>query len=266
VKTSCFAVLACLVAGLPLAACDESPRFDTSSLAAYRESLAAIKAKLSSRDQERLDAALLTAATDDPAGIYLPLENPRAVVRSSLEGVADPLIYLDRLRTKIDGRTAAKVIALTAANLDDLIARADQQAVGADKILAAISIDNARYGWDRSEKYDNGPFAAFSAANLSPYTVWGIKLSGVLTAHGRVIAAGGGLSYSFPTPLQPGMQQSGTIHLDTRSAWANPDLENADADFALKVVNILTLRGSLLYLDADIVEAMKRKRDILRGG
>ncbi len=89
-KRACLALLCCLA----LAACDDAPRFDASSLAAYQKSLRDIKATLSARDQQRLDVALITQAAGNATG-NLPLANPQLVaVLSALDGVADPLTLI----------------------------------------------------------------------------------------------------------------------------------------------------------------------------
>jgi hypothetical protein len=260
VKTSCFAVPACLLACLALAACDNSPKFDASSLPAYQKSLDAIKAQLSAHDRQRLDMALFTTAANNVAGV-LPPEGPGVVVQASLVGVANPLIYLDRLRPRIAGRTAAKVIELAADDLDFAISHTGPQSAAADNILAAIAIENPRYYWTR----DHQPTIDFSVANSSPYAIANLTVSGVLTVHGRVLLATGGLNYSFSPALQSGSQQSVSIR-PYGSIWSNRSLETVDdANFALKAVNIVdTDRRRLLMVDADIVEAMKRKRDFLR--
>jgi hypothetical protein len=260
VKTPCFAVPACLPACLALAACDDSPKFDASSLPAYQRSLEAIKARLSAHDQQRLDMALFTTAANNVAGV-LPPENPGAVVQASLVGVANPLIYLDRLRPRVDGRTAAKVIELAVDDLDFAIAHTGPQSAAADKILAAIAIENPRYYWTS----DHQPTIAFSVANSSPYAVANLTVSGVLTVHGRVLLATGGLDYSFSPALQFGSQQSVSLR-PYGTLWSNRSLETIDdAGFTLKAVNIVdTDRRRLLMVDADIVEALKRKRNFLR--
>jgi hypothetical protein len=252
VLRACFAVLACFA----LAACDNSPTFDASSLPAYQKSLNDIKATLSPRDQERLDLALLTTAIGGP---------PNRAVKSSLEGVAYPIVYLDRLRSRIDGRTAAKVIELTAADLDFAIAQAERQSSDGSKILAAIKVENPQYHWDRTRNGD-GPTIHFSVVNGTSYALSTITVSGVLTLHGRTLLAAGGLIHVFSSPLQPGAQELVTVVPDFTSQWRRPDLEaDYDADFTLKVANIVdTNRRRLLSVDADIVEAMKRERDVLR--
>jgi hypothetical protein len=250
-----------------LAACDDAPKFDASSLPAYQKSLRDIKATLSARDQQRLDMALITQAADGPAAT-LPLANRQSVaVLSALDGVANPSIYLDRLRPKIDGRSAAKVIELVAADLDFAIAHAEEQSAGADRILAAVTVENPRYYWNRGTSSDQ-PAVAFSVVNRGASTIKSITVSGVLTMHGHAEPlAADRLSYTFPLALQPGEQQSVELVPNFRSAWADARLENAhDADFALKVTNIVDATGKrLLATDADIVETMKRKRDFLRG-
>jgi hypothetical protein len=262
-KRACLALLCCVA----LAACDDAPRFDASSLPAYQKSLRDIKATLSARDQQRLDMALITQAAGSAAGTLPPADPQLVAVLSALDGVANPLIYLDRLRPKIDGRSAAKVIALVADDLDFAISRAEQQSAGTDKILAAVTVENPRYYWNRGKNSDQ-PSIEFSVANRGASAITGITVNGVLTMHGRAEPlAAGHLYYVFWRALQPSEQRPVMLVPDPRSAWANKNLETAyDADLMLKVTNFSDTTGKrLLATDADIVEAMKRKRDFLRG-
>src|ERR1700722_16369613 len=113
-RISCVAVLSCLA----LAACDPDPTFDTSSLPAYQRSLDGITAKLWPEQRRRLQIALLTLADGNAAlNDTVALANPKKVADAvTLSGAASPLIFLDRLRPAINGRTAAAVIRLVAHN------------------------------------------------------------------------------------------------------------------------------------------------------
>lgn len=172
----CVALLLCL----GLTACDSGPTFDASSLPAYQSSLKAITTTLSPDDQRRLAVALMTLALGDlPQSNAFELANPGSIADlASLAGVANPLIYLDRLRPGIDGRSAAAVISRVAADLDDEISRAEAGSGGVDKLLTDVKIDSPRFYWDARSHL---PTIEFSAYNGGRTTISRINVSGVMT-------------------------------------------------------------------------------------
>ncbi len=264
-RMPCFAALCCLA----LAACDHDPTFDASSLPAYQKSLSEITARISAEDQHKLQLALLTLAAGSSADFTaFALANPSSVANiEALDGVANPLALLDRMRPKIAGRTAAAVIRHVAEDLDYAISRAEEQTNGADKVLAAFVIENPRYYWDRSKR-SNQPTVEFSVYNGSKNPISRIYLRGELTTRGRATPlAVGGLDYRFQDLLQPGSQQQVKVTLGTPSAWTAKQLENAyDADVTLMVSNIDDASGNrLLAVGTDVLDTLRRKRDALRG-
>jgi hypothetical protein len=266
VRTLCLAVVCCLA----LAACDHEPAFDASSLPAYQKSLTAIKARLSARDQQKLQLALLTlAAGGDADYTAFALANPSSIANmEALDGVANPLIFLDRMRPMIEGRSAAAVIRHVAEGLDYAISRAEAQTKGAEKELAAFVIENPRYRWDRG-RGNREPTAEFSVYNGGTVPISRIYLSGELTAPGlKTPLAMGGLNYRFGNPLQPGAQQQVTVNLGMPGNWTAKQLETVyDADLKLKVSNIDDASGQrLLVVNTDVLDTMRRKRAVLRGG
>jgi hypothetical protein len=146
VRMRSFVVLCCLA----LAACDHAPAFDASSLPAYQKSFGEITAQLSAQDQRKLEIALLTLAAGNAADTSaLQSANPGSLaVLASLNGVANPQIYLDRLRPKINGRSAAGVIRLVTSELDAQISLAESQLAGAEKLLGPVVIEHPRYYWN----------------------------------------------------------------------------------------------------------------------
>jgi hypothetical protein len=262
-RTLCLAMLACLA----LAACDQGPTFDASSLPAYQKSLGDITEKLSIADQRKLEMALFTlTAGDTSQANAIALANPTSIANlMTLAGVANPLIYLDRLRPAIDGKSAAAVIRLVAANLDDEISRAEAKAAGAERLLTAVAIENPRYYWDRR---DNIPTIEFSVSNGSKNSISRIYVTGVLTERGR---AGkwtmGGLNYWFEGGLQPGEQMPIKLTMKKYSAQTGQQLASLyDADFTLKLTNVEDAHGQkVVPIDTDVLEGMRAKRDFLRG-
>jgi len=257
-------VLACLA----LAGCDRSPAFDTSSLPAYRKSLAEVMANLSAADQRRLELALMMLAVGNDANInVLALANPQSIASlPSFDGVANPLIYLDRLRPRIEGRTAPAVIRLAVADLDEEISRVQSQSGGAEQVLSVISIEQPRYSWDQKRRI---PLIDFSVTNSSRSAVSRIRLTGVLKTH---VSANpwviGGLSYTFPNGLQPGEQIHVQLALADIAATSLPaPAALADAEFSLKVTNADISGGRpLLPIDTGTLDAMRKERAILTEG
>jgi hypothetical protein len=252
-----------------LAACDSEPQFDTSSVPAYQKSYGAIDARLNEQDHNRLKIALRTLAAGGvvefaQTGRPAPQENIAA-----LEGVANPTILLDRMRPKIEGKTAADVIRIVVADINAEIARAEGQLGGtdADKTLSKIVIENERYSWDRNGRSDLAT-VQFSIYNGSAKAISHVFLSGVLASRGRAAPwAAGALDYGFTPALQPGTQQQAKIFI-TRGAFADSELERVyDAGLTLKVTNASDTAGRRLLIgNSDIIESMRLERLALRGG
>ena len=147
------AALCCLA----LAACDSEPLFDTSSVPAYQKSLDAIEARLNVQDRNRLKIALRTLEVGG-AVEFTQAGLPRVPANiAALEGVDNSTLLLDRIRPKIEGKTAAAVIGIVVADIDAEIARAEGQLGGtdADKTLSKIVIENERYYWERTGNPDH---------------------------------------------------------------------------------------------------------------
>ena len=161
-----FVVLCCLA----LAACDHEPTFDASSLPAYQKSLGEITAQLSAPDQRKLDIALLSLVAGNAADTNgLQSANPGSLaVLASLNGVANPQIYLDRLRPRINGRSAAGVIRLVASELDAQISLAESQLAGAEKLLGPVVIEHPRYYW-ADGRVQSQPTAGVKILNSARY-------------------------------------------------------------------------------------------------
>jgi hypothetical protein len=263
----CFAAACCLA----LAACDHEPTFDASSLPAYQKSLSIITARLNQTDQHKLQVALLTLAAGSSADYTaFALANPSIIANlEALDGIANPLTFLDRMRQGIGGRTAAYVIRHVADDLDFAISRAEGN--GAEKTLAAFVIENARLNFDRGNPNDRRyrlPTVEFSVFNGSKDPITGIYLSGELTAPDRATSlAVGDVVYHFVQPLQPGAQQEIKVLLGAPSEWTQKQLNDTyNADFKLRVSNIDDSSGKrLTAINVGRLDVMRKKRDLLRG-
>jgi len=256
-------VLCCFV----LAACDSEPLFDTSSVPAYQKSYSVINDKLNVQDRNRLKIALRTLAVGG-ALEFSQTGRPKAQENiAALEGVANPTLLLDRMRPKIEGKTAAAVIRIVVADIDAEIARTEGQLGGDDKTLSKIVIENERYYWTPSGLVDLAT-VQFSIYNGTAKAISHIYLSGVLASRGRATPwATGALDHIFSPPLQPGTQQKATIFIG-RGEFADTDLERVyDAELTLKLTNADDTAGRKLHVvNSDIIEAMRLERFVLGGG
>ena len=287
-RIACLAVLCCFA----LAACDREPTFDASSVPAYQNSLSAIKARLNEKDRQKLQMALLTLAAGSAAEYSaFALSTPDGPVNiETLDGVANSLSILDRMRPIIAGRTAAAVIRRVAADLDSAIGRAEQQAGGAEKALAAFVIENPRYSWERGGQpvrpalrfvlrngrrepvsglvvTTNQPTLEFSIYNGSREPISGILVTATLTApgHGAPLMAGD-VAYHFASPLQPGVQQGVAVRLRAPGPWTAQQIDAAeDMTLKVKLSNIFKANGGrLLAANVGWLDVMRQKRDFLR--
>jgi hypothetical protein len=264
-RIACFAVLFCLA----LAACDRAPTFDASSLPAYQKSLGAINAQLSGKDQRKLRLALLTLAAGSAAEYTaFGLSNPDAPADiEALDGVANPLMFLDRMRPSIAGRTAAAVIRRVADDLDLAIARAERQAGGADKVLAAFVIDNPRYSWNQGSRFIR-PTLDFSIYNGSKEPISAIRVTATLTTSDNdAPLVVGDVVYHFADPLQPGVQRGVEVWVPPPGPWTAKRIETAGdtTNLTVKVSNVFKANGTrLLATDVGWLDVMRKKRDFLR--
>jgi hypothetical protein len=288
-RLACFAVLVCLA----LAGCDSAPTFDASSLPAYQSSLSAIKARLSAKDQQKLQLALLTLAAGSSAEYTaFALANPDAPGDiEALDGVGNSLSLLDRMRPNIAGHTAAAVIRHVADDLDLAIARAEQQAGGAAKALAPFIIEHPRYSWTRGTRSvqrtvkvvvnrsgkepvsrivvtGTQPTLEFSIYNGSKEPISGIVVTAILTApdYGAPLVAGD-VNYRFAIPLQPGVQQRVEVAFRAPGPWNAKQIDNGgDTSLSVKLSNVFKASGArLLTANVGWLDVMRKKRDFLRG-
>ena len=265
-RTLCFAFACCIA----LAACDEQqPTFDTRDIPTYQKSLAAIKAKLSERDQQKLQLAVLTLAFGNAAYFtVLDWADPaKANAYEALDDVPNEWVLFNRMRPDVNGKTAAEVIRRVADIIDHTITEAEAEDGGATKDLARIVVENPRYRLP--DVPSRALTAEFSVYNGSHIAISRIYLIGTLTAPGvKVPLVIDTLSRSFTPPLEAGVQQQVTMPLSMSGGWTAEHLQGAyDADLKLKVTNVSDSRGkALLAISVQALDALRRKRDMLRGG
>jgi hypothetical protein len=261
----CLAVACCVA----LAACDQEPRFDASSVPAYQKSLAEIKTRLSAKDQHRLQIALLTLSAGGAAFFtaYALSDPAKTDAYEALDGLPNSLALLDRMRLSIAGKTAAEVIRRVADDLDFAIAQAETATGGgAEKDLAAIVIENARYRLDNKNR--SAPTGEFSVYNGSRIPILRLYLTGELTAPDvKVPLVLNNIVYVFSSPLQPGVQQQAKVYLGITGDWQTKHFLTAyDADLKLKIANVDDADGKkVLAVNTQVLDTLRHKRDLLRG-
>jgi hypothetical protein len=266
-RTSCLAVVCCLL----LAACDPGgPTFDTSSVPAYQKSLREIEAPLSAAERHRLEVALVALAAGGGADYvaFSKFDQTNVTELAALDGVANSAFLLERMRSRIAGKTATAVIRRVADDIDIQISGAESQRQSVGKELKAIIIDNARFSWNRGIT-NPMPIMQFDFYNGSRIPVSAVLLNATLTAPGvRAPLAVGSLAYRFPNPLQPGVQQKVTINLGNSGIDLAQRLADVyNVDLAIKVTNIDQGDGKrLMRINADVLDVLEQRRDLLRGG
>lgn len=265
-RTLPLAVVCCLA----LAACDRGPTFDASSIPAYQQSLQKIEATLSAADRHRLEVALVALAAGGGVDYvrFGKFDQASVAGPATLDGVVNPTFLLERMRSRIDGKTAAAVIRRVADDIDVEISGAESQRQSVGKELKAIIIDNARISWSRIA--DNpAPVMEFAVYNGSHIPISAVLVNATLTSPRRAgPLAVGSLAYRFSNLLQPGVQETAKIHLGndgTDLARRLADVYNID--LAVAVTNIDRGDGRrLMRINADVLDVLEQRRDLLRGG
>jgi hypothetical protein len=262
-RRAAFALVVCLTLG----ACDQEPVFDASNLIAYQSSFNTINARLSPADRHRLDIALRTLAAGYVlAYLAVPLPGADGLTDvATLDGTIAREIYLARMRSSINGRSAAAIIDRVASDLDKAIAYADRQPASARHEIDALVVENPRYYWNRSKLADQ-PFIECSVYNGGKQSIQSIYLDAAVSS-GKHEWARAGIQYGFSQPFEPGEMRKIKFSPAAPSKLADRELESVyDPDFTLKVANAYDMHGNgLLSINADVVEAIHKQRELLRG-
>ena len=107
----------------------------------------------------------------------------------------------------------------------------------------------------------------FSVYNGSGFAISVIHCGATLTLPGaKTPLSSGGLFFNFAPPLQPRVQQ--TVSVPLVSDVLSKQLDGIyNVDLTLKVSNVDDTSGKrLLVTDTDVLDSMRHKRDVLRGG
>jgi hypothetical protein len=260
-----FALVVCLTLG----ACDQEPVFDASNLIAYQNSFNAINARLSPADQHRLDIALRTLAAGYVlAYMAVPLPGADGLTNvATLDGTIPRQIYLARMRSSINGKRAAAIIERVTSDLDKAIAYADRQPASARHDVDALVVENPRYYWNRGKGREvDQPIIEFSVYNGGKQSIQSIYIDAAVSS-GKHEWARDGIQWGFTQPFEPG--ETRRIKFSpAASRLGDRELESVyDPDFIVKIANAYDAHGNgILNINTDVVEAMHKQRELLRGG
>jgi hypothetical protein len=256
-KRLSLAVLCCLL----LAGCIFDPVFDASSLFAYQNSLAAIKAKLSNDDQRRLDAAMK----------YLFLEtSAKFAGQSPTSLVAQPNVVfnqnfmLARLAPKINGQSAVAVIQDLSLRLDAEISAAEATRQNLDNV-GAVEIGSPGYYWRTSGRLEQ-PTVEFSVRNGTKVPVSRVYVRAVLISPGRSIPwAKQDFVQTFKGGLEPREKQQLTFE-PRGGDWSDKQLKYLpNAELKVVVTNFEDASGQrVLPAGSDDLELKRKVRAMLQ--
>jgi uncharacterized protein DUF6694 len=252
-KRLSLTILFCLV----LSGCIFDPVFDTSSWDAYQQSIDAINAKLSNDDSRRLNVALK----------YLLFETmPTVSVEGSLltrvgasPNIANPYLILAQLGPKINGRSAAEVVANLSLKLDAEIAAMEARKPG--DVLGTVEVFSPSYYWRRSG-YLAQPVIEFSVRNDGKIPISRIYFRMSLMTPGRSIPW---VSQMFVQEFKGGLEprEKREINIQALSGqWRDPQLQYLPkAELKVMVTNFSNVNGVMVVaFDSERLELERRVR------
>jgi hypothetical protein len=252
-KRLSLTILCCFL----LSGCVFDPAFDTSSWDAYQRSLAAIKAKLSNDDLNRLAIALgyLLIESTPPTNIDGQFLSDVAAQGN----LANPYVILNRLGPKINGRDAATIIKNLSIKLDAEISESEARLQHVEAVLESVEVISPRYYWRRSG-YLEQPVIEFAVRNAGKSAISRIYFSTVLTTPNRSIPwAKREFIQTFKGGLEPREKQQLSFQPHFGD-WNDPQLEYLpDAELKVAVTNFEDANGeTALAVDTYSLD-MKRK-------
>jgi hypothetical protein len=230
------AIFAVLVSSTLVSGCFEStPTFDTSSKAAFDDSLKKVRKNLTADQGEKLTAALLslTFANAVAEGGFLNLA----------KATGEPYEMI-RNRPEIHGKTAEQVIAAgdaaaeqrrqrqlarideEVASLSQLIIVAEKNAAESAVALAAIKISDARYHWP-PDRYLRKPIISFKIENNGAIPLKRAYFRGLLETPGRAVPwVDDVFNYQIAGGLEPGERKSLDLAPNSYGEWGSSELQD----------------------------------------
>ena len=245
-KRLSLTILCCFL----LSGCIFDPVFDTSSWDAYQRSLAAIKAKLSNDDLRRLDVALNYLLVEGMPRIETSGQLLNNAIPST--ALANPNMVLGRLGPRINGRSAATVIADLSTRLNDEISSAEARLQGTESRADSVKALSPSYYWRRSG-YLEQPVIEFAVRNEGKVPVSRIYVDCVLITPNRLIPwARQQFVYNFKGGLEPREKQTLTLQ-QRNSLWGDPQLKDlVNAELKVTIINFEDANGvKMIAVDRD---------------
>ena len=248
---------------LLLSGCVFDPVFDMSNWQTYQDSLAAIKAKLGNDDVRRLDLSLKYLA-NEPA---LRVEADTLVAGNDITAIGsrlNPFVMFNLLRRRINGKSAAAVIADLSLKLDTEIARGDARLQNVGGLATALEVTAPNYYWKRSGRFEQ-PTIEFAVFNGSKSAISRVHFRIALTTPNRSIPwARQDYVESFKGGLEP--REKRQLSLAPYGNWSDPQLKYLPgAELKVDVVNFEDANGQkMIGIDQASLELARRVRAALR--
>jgi len=220
-----------------LSGCAFDPVFDVSSWEAYERSSANVKSKLTNDDLRRLNIALDYLSADGFPKTVADAQQPSsALARVSLDTI------LLRLRSRIEGRNAATVIADLTTRPNAEISSAETRLHSAANIVDAVEIESPSYSWTSSGYY-NHAVIDFAVRNAGNVPISRAFLDFALVTPNRSIPwARYQYVQSFKGGLEP--RERRNISIPAAGQWSDPQLKDlVKAELKVTVVNFTDANG-----------------------
>jgi hypothetical protein len=257
-KRFCLIILSCLL----LSGCMFDPVFDMSNWQNYQSSLASIKAKLSNDDIRRLDIALK----------YLAIETTLkaeadTLMASNLQTIGsrlNPLMMFNLLRPRINGKSAASIIADLTLKLDTEIAQGDARLKNVGGLANSVEVTAPYYAWKRVGRIEQ-PTIEFAVFNGSKAPISRIYFRIALTTPNRSIPwAKQDYIEAFTGGLEP--REKRQLTLSPSGNWSDPQLRYlSNAELKVDVVNFEDANGQkMIGIDPNSLELERKVRAALQ--
>ncbi len=245
---------------LTIAAACSSPRIDTSSDEAMKESVARVRESLAQEQRARFDTALQIIVFKDVSlgSLFTEAAAPGASgIVSSFKGL-------------LNGKTGAEVIAaadsITRARAEKEIHELDDRRVAAERAraeLAKFVVLRSRF-FKQKSMFMDFPIIEMTVRNGTAHPVSRAYFVGTLGTPGRRVPwVKDDFSYHIAGGLEPGEQASWRVHVSSFSGWGS-DKTPRDAVLSLEVVRLDGASDETLFSTTDFTAADKARLDSLK--
>lgn len=265
---------------LLLAGCkDGEPRFDTSTAAAYRQSLAAVQSALPEPERPKLMKALIQLSF---AGVT-DNDNPFAKLTAMANAAKHETTMLAVLSPVLHGRTGPEVIKLASdqaeqtrqrqltavrdeiATIERELAAGVAKATAEGALLSKIQLQGARYFWNE-QGYSDEPIIAFKITNGGDKAIRKIYVRGIVETPGRSVPwLEEDFNYEISGGLEPGESQDLRLAPNRFSKWGNQDLKKRnDLVLTLTLRDVEDAAGNRVAGSTDDTERKRERLKVLR--